>query len=43
VARSSAFGANPLMRLLFERRDYLVETFDIGGAHAMSHSTFQCG
>jgi hypothetical protein len=30
------------MRFLFERRDYLVETLDVGGANVMGNSAFQC-
>jgi hypothetical protein len=39
---SSASGANALMRFLFQSRDDLVETPDIGGANATDNGAFQC-
>jgi hypothetical protein len=43
ASRSSACGANALMRFLFQRHDNSVETLDIGGANAMDNGAFQCG
>jgi hypothetical protein len=31
------------MRFLFQNRDDLIETLDIGGTNALNNGAFQCG
>ena len=39
---SRATGSNASMRFLFQGRDDLVETLDIGGTDATDNGAFQC-